>query len=46
MVDDAGELSDHISDEESDKETNQIFHQMIMKVSENLENLHINTCVS
>ena len=46
LVDDAGELSDHISHEESDKETNQIFHQMIMKVSENLENLHFNTCVS
>ena len=46
LVDDAGELSDHISHEESDQETNQIFHQMIMKVSENLENLHFNTCVS
>ena len=46
LVDDTGELSDHISHEESDKETNQIFHQMIMKVSENLENLHFNTCVS
>ena len=46
LVDDVGELSDHISHEESDKETNQIFHQMIMKVSENLENLHFNTCVS
>ena len=46
LVDDAGELSDHISHEESDKETNQIFHQMIMKVSENIENLHFNTCVS
>ena len=46
LVDDAGELSDHISHEEPDKETNQIFHQMIMKVSDNLENLHFNTCVS
>ena len=46
LVDDAGKLSEHITHEASDKETNQIFHQMIMKVSENLENLHFNTCVS
>ena len=46
LVDDVGELSDNITHEASDKETNQIFHQMIMKVSENLENLHFNTCVS
>ena len=46
LVDDAGKLSEHITHEASDRETNQIFHQMIMKVSENLENLHFNTCVS
>ena len=46
LVDDAGKLSEHITHEASDKETNQTLHQMIMKVSENLENLHFNTCVS
>ena len=46
LVDHEGKLSEHITHEASDKETNQIFHQMIMKVSENLDNLHFNTCVS
>ena len=46
LVDNEGDLSKHINDSESDKQTNQILHQMIKKVSDNLEQLHFNTCVS
>ena len=46
LVDNEGDLSKHINDTESDKQTNQMLHQMIKKVSDNLEQLHFNTCVS
>ena len=46
LVDNEGDLSKHINDSESDKQTNQMLHQMIKKVSDNLEQLHFNTCVS
>jgi len=46
LVDDDGEISKNITNIESDKETNQLLHQMIKKVSENLDKLHFNTCVS
>ncbi|MEC7799612.1 MAG: leucine--tRNA ligase [Candidatus Neomarinimicrobiota bacterium] len=46
LVDNEGNLSKHINDTESDKQTNQMLHQMIKKVSDNLEQLHFNTCVS
>ena len=41
LVDNEGDLSKHINDSESDKQTNQMLHQMIKKVSDNLEQLHI-----
>ena len=46
LVDNEGDLSKHINDSESDKQTNQMLHQMIKKVSDNLEELHFNTCIS
>ncbi len=46
LIDNEGDLSKHINDSESDKQTNQMLHQMIKKVSDNLEQLHFNTCVS
>ena len=46
LVDNEGDLSKHINDSESDKQTNQMLHQMIKKVSDNLEQLHFNTCIS
>jgi len=46
LVDDEGDISKNITNIESDKETNQLLHQMIKKVSENLDKLHFNTCVS
>ena len=46
LVDNEGDLSKHINDTESDKQTNQMLHQMIKKVSDNLAQLHFNTCVS
>ena len=46
LVDDEGHISNNITNIESDKKTNQLLHQMIMKVSVNLDKLHFNTCVS
>ena len=46
LVDDDGNISKNVCDDAADNETNQMLHQMIMKVSDNLENLHFNTCVS
>ena len=46
LVDDNGNISKNVCDDAADNETNQMLHQMIMKVSDNLENLHFNTCVS
>jgi len=46
LVDDDGDISKNITNIESDKETNQLLHQMIKKVSKNLDKLHFNTCVS
>ena len=46
LVDDDGNISKNVCDDGADNETNQMLHQMIMKVSDNLENLHFNTCVS
>ena len=46
LVDDDGEISKNITNIKPDKETNQLLHQMIKKVSENLDKLHFNTCVS
>ena len=46
LVDNEGDISKHINDTESDKQTNQMLHQMIKKVSDNLEQLHFNTCIS
>ena len=46
LVDDDGNISKNVCDDAADNETNQMLHQMIMKVSDNLEKLHFNTCVS
>ena len=46
LVDNEGDISKHINDTESDKQTNQMLHLMIKKVSDNLEQLHFNTCIS
>ena len=46
LVDDDGNISKNVCDDAADNETNQMLHQMIMKVSDNLENLHFNTSVS
>ena len=45
LVDDDGNVSKNVCDDAADNETNQMLHQMIMKVSDNLENLHFNTCL-
>ena len=46
LVDNEGDISRHIDDSAADKKTNQMLHQMIKKVSDNLDKLHFNTCVS
>ena len=46
LVDNEGDISWHIDDSATDKKTNQMLHQMIKKVSDNLDQLHFNTCVS
>ena len=46
LVDDEGVLSQKVTDRNDDKETLQALHIMIKKVSNNLDQLQFNTCVS
>jgi len=46
LVDDDGTMSKKITDIDNDEETLQSLHVMIKKVSNNLDQLHFNTCVS
>ncbi|MDD9879294.1 MAG: leucine--tRNA ligase [Candidatus Marinimicrobia bacterium] len=46
FFDEDGKLLSKINDETADRETLRALHQMIKKVSDNLEQLHFNTCVS
>ena len=46
LVDDEGVLSQKVSDKNDDKETLLALHIMIKKVSNNLDQLQFNTCVS
>ena len=46
LVDDEGALSQKVSDKNDHKETLQALHTMIKKVSNNLDQLQFNTCVS
>jgi len=46
LVDDDGTISKKITDIDDDEETLQSLHVMIKKVSNNLDQLHFNTCVS
>ena len=46
LVDDEGLLSQKVTDKNDDKETLQALHMMIKKVSNNLDQLQFNTCVS
>ena len=46
LVDDEGVLSQKVSDKNDHKETLQALHTMIKKVSNNLDQLQFNTCVS
>ncbi len=41
-----GQLTDKINDDSVDEHTLRALHQMIKKVSDNLDQLHFNTCVS
>ena len=46
FFDEDGKLLSKINDETADRETLRALNQMIKKVSDNLEQLHFNTCVS
>ena len=46
FFDEDGKLLNKINDETADRETLRALHQMIKRVSDNLEQLHFNTCVS
>ena len=46
LVNDDGVLSNKINEAEDSKETLQKLHSMIKKVSNNLDQMHFNTCVS
>ena len=46
LFDDNGQLSDKINDKSSNNDTLIALHQMIKKVSNNLDQLQFNTCVS
>ena len=46
LVDDEGDLSQKVSDKKDDKETLLALHIMIKKVSNNLDQLQFNTCIS
>ena len=46
FFDEDGKLLSKINDETADRETLRALHQMIKRVSDNLEQLHFNTCVS
>ena len=46
LVDDEGLLSQSVTDKKDSKETLQALHMMIKKVSNNLDQLQFNTCVS
>jgi len=46
FFDEDGKLLSKINDESADKETLRALHQMIKKISDNLDQLHFNTCVS
>ena len=46
LVNDDGVLSNKINESEDSKETLQKLHSMIKKVSNNLDQMHFNTCVS
>ena len=46
LITDEGKLSHHITDDDPTKETLWYLHNMIKRVSHNIENLQFNTCVS
>jgi len=46
FFDEYGKLLSKINDESADKETLRALHQMIKNISDNLDQLHFNTCVS
>ena len=46
LITNEGELSRRITDDEPTKETLRFLHNMIKRVSHNIENLQFNTCVS
>lgn len=46
FFDEDGKLLSKINNESADKETLRALHQMIKKISDNLDQLHFNTCVS
>jgi len=46
FFDEDGKLLSKINDESADKETLRTLHQMIKNISDNLDQLHFNTCVS
>ena len=46
IIDENGSLSTKINDQEPDNITNRMLHQMIKRVTINLDNLQFNTCVS
>tara|TARA_Y100000590_G_scaffold17598_1_gene21050 strand:- start:3839 stop:6256 length:2418 start_codon:yes stop_codon:yes gene_type:complete len=46
FFDEDGKLLSKINNESADKDTLRALHQMIKKISDNLDQLHFNTCVS
>jgi len=46
LVDDEGVLSSNVSEKKDDKETLQALNMMIKKISDNLDQMQFNTCVS
>jgi leucyl-tRNA synthetase len=46
LITNEGELSHLVTDDEPTKETMRYLHNMIKRVSHNIENLQFNTCVS
>ena len=46
IINSDGQLSSKVTNEDADKETLQLLNQMINRVTDNLNQLHFNTCVS
>ena len=46
IINSDGKLSSKVTNEDADKETLQLLNQMINRVTDNLNQLHFNTCVS